>query len=230
MARAVDIFDLHSPHAVHNAPVDSGEATVHRITAALRSRGPALDRDFDQFLPPDLRLASPTYWSRLAIARRASEWIDELGIQSVVDVGSGAGKFCVAAALAGDATYVGVEQRSRLVHAARRLADVFGVANRAAFIHGTFGRTPLPTAEAYYLFNPFGENVFGPEEHLDSDVELSEARYLRDITAAEEFLGGVSRGTYLLTYNGFGGQVPPTFREIRIDRELPNVLHMWQMT
>jgi hypothetical protein len=61
-------------------------------------------------------------------------------------------------------------------------------------------------------------------------VELSGARYLRDIASAEEFLAGVTTGTYLLTYNGFGGQVPPKFREVCVDRELPNVLRMWQMT
>ncbi|CAN5710825.1 hypothetical protein BH09MYX1_BH09MYX1_02260 [soil metagenome] len=220
---------IDSPHAGLDASADSDSGAVDRMKAALRSRGPAFDRDFDQFLAEDLRLASRTFWSRLAIARRAAEWIDELGIKTVVDVGSGAGKFCVAAALAGDATYVGVEQRPRLVRSARQLADLFGVASRVSFIEGTFGITPLPVAEAYYLFNPFGENVFDEEERLDADVELSGTRYLRDVRAAEGFLAAVSTGTYLLTYNGFGGQVPPKFREVRVDRELPSVLRMWQM-
>ena len=39
-----------------------------------------------------------------------------------------------------------------------------------------------------------------------------------------------TRGTYLLTYNGFGGAVPRTYEQVRVDRDLPNVLRMWRQT
>lgn len=203
---------------------------IRRAATVLRDHGWLSDTDFDQFLPRELRVVSSIFWSRLAVARRAAEWITELGVRSVVDVGSGAGKFCVAAALATDASYVGIEQRPRLVQAASDLAARFGVTERARFICGTFGAMPLPSAEAYYFFNPFGENVFRVEERLDSDVELGDSRYLRDIATAERLLDGLPGGTYLITYNGFGGEVPRSFREVRVDRELPSVLRMWRKT
>ena len=49
-------------------------------------------------------------------------------VQSVVDIGSGAGKFCVAAALGSGCRFTGLEQRPRLVAAARTLAAYTGEA------------------------------------------------------------------------------------------------------
>lgn len=199
--------------------------TVHEL------HGPrtwAPDSAFDRFLPDDLRVRSALHWTPQDVAVRAATWVDDLGIGTVVDIGSGVGKFCIAAALSGKATYVGIEQRVRLVNESRRLVERFGLEARVRFIHGTLGSTYLPSAEAYYMYNPFGENLFGAEGQIDGDVELSEDRYQRDVRAAERMLAEVPRGTFLITYNGFGGQVPPTFRRVRVARDLPNVLLVWE--
>jgi hypothetical protein len=98
------------------------------------------------------------------------------------------------------------------------------------FVPGTFGVGQVPVADAYYLYNPFGENLFGPQEQLDADVELSDARYHRDIDAVERMLTEAELGTCLLTYNGFGGEIPSSYTEVRVDREMPNVLRMWRKT
>lgn len=201
---------------------------LRRVAEALRSGKCPPEREFDRFLPLELRPVSTTYWSRLCVALRAAQWIRELGIRSVVDVGSGPGKFCVVAALASEARFLGVEHRERFVRAARELADTFDVWERVHFVRGTFGDMPLPVADAYYFFNPFGENVFGPEDRLDHEVELGDSRYLRDVASAEVLLDDLPEDTYLITYNGFGGQVPDSFREVRVDRELPSVLRMWR--
>jgi len=78
------------------------------------------------------------------------------------------------------------------------------------------------------MYNPFGENLFGLEDRLDDDVELCGARYLRDVAAVERLLRDAPAGTFLLTYNGFGGDLPADYREVRVDRELPSVLRMWR--
>ena len=188
------------------------------------------NRVFDRFLPADLEAVSYQYWTPLVTAIRAAEWLDELNIRRVFDVGSGAGKFCVAAALAGRAHFVGIEQRARLVTAARELARTFDVADRVEFVHGNFDERFAPDADAYYFYNSFGENLFDADNCLDADVELSEDRYLADIAAAERLLRDAPIGTYLLTYNGFGGEVPESYSEVRVDRELPCVLCLWKKT
>lgn len=198
------------------------------LAEALRQGRCPRDSTFDGFLRQELQEVSEQYWTPLRVAVRAARWLDEHHVGSVLDVGSGAGKFCVAAALAGNAHFMGVEQRPRLVSAAQELASLFEIEDRVAFVHGTFGEVPLPRAEAYYLYNPFEENLYGRDSHLDAEIDLGPDRFDRDTTAVEQLLDDAKAGTYLLTYNGFGGRVPSSYRELRVDRDLPSVLCLWR--
>jgi hypothetical protein len=198
--------------------VATPDPATARIAAALRTRALPPDEVFDTYLPEELRGVSVQYWTPLAVAVRVARWVTEFELGTVVDIGSGVGKLCVAAALAGTGRYVGIEQRPRLVTAARGLAAAFGVTDRVEFVEGRLGEVPLPAAEAYYLYNPFGENLYGPSGRLDEDVELSRARFDEDTGAVERLLRDAPIGTCVITYNGFGGHTPATYRELRIER------------
>lgn len=209
-----------------DAPAPAGDATQH-VANALRSGTCPGEYWFDRSLPQDLQVVSGEHWTPLVVALRVAEWLDGLGVRTVVDIGSGAGKFCVAAALACGCDFTGIEQRPRLVVAARQLARTFAVDDRVRFVEGTLGQCSIPEADAYYLFNPFGENLY-PDARVDDAVELSDARYARDIALMEGFLEQVKVGTYVIKYNGFGGRMPPSFRPVRVDHELPNFLRLWR--
>jgi SAM-dependent methyltransferase len=195
----------------------------------LRSPHCALDDDeFDRFLPGPLKDVSHLYWSPLAVAQRAAEWLDEAGIQRVLDVGSGAGKFCVAAAIFGRCRFIGLEQRPFLVDAARGLARLFEVDDRVRFVRGELGVARVPAADAFYLFNPFGHYRFETEPLMETHLLSIQRQRLDDIAAAERLLQGAAVGTWLLTYNGFGGRVPNGYRAIRTDSTFRNALRLWR--
>jgi len=219
----------HELNSEPNVPTEHSPSPAN-IARALRTGECPPNRAFDRYLPAEFRTISYLYWTPLVAALRAAEWLDELDIRRVFDIGSGVGKFCVVAALAGHARFIGIEQRVRLVAVARELARTFGVAERVEFIHGYFDERFVPEADAYYFYNSFGENLFDADDWLDADVELSDRRYLADIAAAERMLRDARIGTYLLTYNGFGGQVPNGYSQVRVDLELPCVLCLWQKT
>jgi predicted RNA methylase len=199
-----------------------------RVADALRTGRCPADRAFDRFLPDSLRIISVQYWTPLLVAKRAAEWFDDLNVRTVVDIGSGAGKFCVAAALAGQCRFTGLEQRPRLVDSARALARLFDVDDRVRFVEGALGSMATPVADAYYLYNPFGEYLFHSRGHLDKNGEPSDARYARDVATVQDVLRRARFGTCVLTYNGFGGQVPAGYRQIRVDDTLPNALRLWR--
>lgn len=210
-------------------PVDDLELRfAPQLAEALRGGRCPSDRAFDRFLPDQLRVVSGQYWTPLVVAKRAAEWLDELNVRTVVDIGSGAGKFCVAAALAGHCHFMGLEQRSRLVASARTLARVFEVDDRVSFIEGAFGDIATPIADAYYLYNPFGEYLFASRHYFDRELELSDKRHARDVAAVEDLLQRARVGTCVLTYNGFGGRVPASYQQIRVDDEMPNALRLWR--
>jgi hypothetical protein len=212
--------------SVQRFTLDTAEAQAFRLALGLRAGHRMPDANFDRFLPADLRAVSRHFWTPLAVAARAAQWLTELQVSSVVDIGSGAGKFCIAAALASQCSFTGLEQRPELACCARGLAYLFNVTRRVQFVTGVFGQIATPTADCYYLFNPFGESLFDPEDRLNEAVDLSHARYVHDIEMVEHLLGALPIGTYVITYNGFGGTIPDDFDEVRIDLDLPCVLRM----
>lgn len=221
---AYDYCDEQPPRATIS------QASAREIADALRSGDCDSDRDFDRFLPSRLRVVSARYWTPLRVAARAATWLDELNIRSLVDVGSGAGKFCVATALMSRCNFLGIEHRRNLVATARKLAEVFGVQARVSFIEETFGDAPLPDAECYYFYNPFLEAMLEPDAWLDDHVEHSECRYDRELLAVEHWLSQAPVGTYALTYNGLGTELPRAYRELRTDQSFPCNLRLYRKT
>lgn len=199
-----------------------------RFAAELRSRFVPSDVAFDALLPAHARVASAAHWTEVRAAIRAAEWIEECGVSTVVDIGSGVGKTCIIAALCGRASFLGMEQRPHLVQIARRLAAEFELSERVRFYEGEVGRSYIPAAQLYYLYNPFGENLAASDRQIDSSIQPSMARFASCTKAVEEHLDHAPFGTLLLTYNGFGGFIPNTYRHLRSDRSLPSTLRLWQ--
>jgi hypothetical protein len=200
------------------------------LVRGMNTAGPLSDFSFDRLLPMRLRAASDRFWTPLDVVRRAALWLEELGVRSVVDIGSGVGKFCVAGALATSCSFTGIEQRSPLATVARNLARALAVDDRVSFIDGRFGEVETPMADCYYLFNPFEENLFSADEALDNQVELSAERFRTDVRHVRSLAVGLPVGAYVLTYNGMGGRLPDYLNEVRVDRELPAVLRLLQKT
>jgi hypothetical protein len=201
-----------------------------RVAESLRAGKCPPDFAFDRFLPHRLRAASHFFWTPLSVAVRGAQWLEECGVRSVVDIGSGPGKFCVAGALASRCRFIGLEHRPECVMAARELARRFGVSDRVCFLEGTLGVRHVPKAQAYYFYNPFAENLFGPSERLDDEVPLCIDRFTRDVALAVDLLRAADVGTYVLTYNGLGGPLPDGYVQVRVTFDLPSVLRLWCKT
>jgi len=234
------IQSVGSAHNVmsHSASVSQSQATpvdpsprkgaAQYLAEAMRTGSCPKDRSFDRFLPEPLRLVSREYWTPLAVAKRAAEWAEELGVRTVVDIGSGAGKFCVAGALFSKCRFTGLEQYSSLVTSARALVDLFNLDDRVSFVAGALGTVPAPIGDAYYFFNPFGEYRLGADHPSEAGAEFTDTRYADDVAAAEDLLRNVPVGTWILTYNGFGGRLPAGYELVRVDWELRGVLRLWR--
>ena len=212
------------------APVDSSsrKCAAQYLAEIMRTGSCPKDRLFDRFMPEPLRLVSPEYWTPLAVARRSAEWLEDFGIRTVVDIGSGAGKFCVAGALFGKCRFIGLEKYSSLVTSARALADLFDLTDRVSFLAGALGSATTPVGDAYYFFNPFGEYWLGADYPLEAGAEFTDTRHADDVAAAEDLLRRAPVGTWILTYNGFGGRVPAGYELVRVDWELRGVLRLWR--
>lgn len=181
------------------------------MALALRRGDHVPDAEIDAHLSPHLRAVASRWFTPTAVAARAARVLEDRGARTVLDVGSGAGKLCCVAALASDLELTGIEQRAPLVLEALHLAQRLGVAERVRFVRGTIHEVDLTAYDALYVFNSFAENLFPAAERLDASVELSAARMARDLEVLERALDELPLGGSLMTYHGFGGQVPDTF-------------------
>ncbi len=209
------------------AAVSPVQRAARLVAASMRVGGSPANATFDRFLSEELRSVSEQYWTPLPVVRRAAAWLAAARVRTVVDIGSGAGKFCVATALLAPCRFIGLEQRASLVTSARELAALFGVDDRVTFVNGAFGLAPTPVGDCYYLFNPFGDYAFESPRYADA-VESSEETYKRDVYAVVRFLSRAPFGTFVLTYNGFGGQLPPSYEQVRVDLSFPRALRLWR--
>lgn len=200
------------------------------IATALRAGRNVPDRFFDRFLPQDLAALSSDQWTPLEVVSGVMGWLRELGVQRVVDIGSGPGKFCVAAALISGCELIGLEQSPRFVAVALSLAKLFGVQRRASFVHRTLGDGDLPPADAYYLYNPFAQHLFAPGDDFCRGATPDYERYRRDVALAQDTFRRAPVGQIVVTYNGFGGLMPASYEVCRLSRELPCVLRLWRKT
>ena len=210
------------------SPPASTRDDARAFAAAFRGRRVPLDAAFDRFLPAELREVSAQYWTSLRAVRQAARWLREVDARLVVDVGSGAGKFCVAAALVTPCRFIGIELRNALVVAARELADTFEVSERVSFVTGGLAATAAPDADAYYLFNPFGEYAFYSRRFTDPAVAFTPEGRARDLDAATARLAGLRPGTFVITLNGIGGPMPASYEQIDMARHLPGTLRLWK--
>jgi hypothetical protein len=125
------------------------------------------------------------------------------------------------------ASFIGLEQRVHLVRAACDAAFRVGVCGRATFVCGTLDAVRWSAFDAFYLYNPFAENLFPPRSRLDDTQVLSPGRFLRDVAATERALARVRVGSRVVTYHGFGGSMPSTFRLVHRERAGSDWLELW---
>ncbi|WP_245942362.1 class I SAM-dependent methyltransferase [Algoriphagus chordae] len=130
------------------------------------------DDDFDALYPIKMKKLSGTHWTPVDVAKKGMAFLNEKGQCSVLDVGSGAGKFCLIAAAISDSTVTGVEQRESLVQLSRKLAGKCKLQN-LNFIHGDFVKLDFRDYDSFYFFNSLEENINLTDKlNKDSSVNL----------------------------------------------------------
>jgi SAM-dependent methyltransferase len=172
------------------------------------------DPAFDALYPAAVRLLSRRLWTPVGVARRAAVLLRGVGARRVLDVGSGVGKFVLAAASAApEIAFVGVEHQEHFVEEARGLASRLGLAN-VRFDLGDATAIPWDPFDAVYLFNPFAENLY------TKPLERRSAR-------VERALEGLAIGAAVLTYHGAGVPIPGTFGLASSEPSGSDWLHLW---
>ena len=203
------------------------EETMPRIAAATLIAGrPVSDVQFDQVYASELRFVSHQHWTPVAVATRAARLLSGAGASDIVDVGSGVGKFCIVGALTTPARFTGIEQRGKLVLAARTAAQRFG-AERVRFVRANVLELKLDEFDGFYLYNPFFEQVLTPVLPIDHGIEHCPALYREYVYSTARKLARARAGTAVVTYHGFGGLMPSGYRCVHDEVARGGRLELW---
>ncbi|HMJ06364.1 MAG TPA: class I SAM-dependent methyltransferase [Chthoniobacterales bacterium] len=166
------------------------------------------DEKFDRIYPSEIRKLSSLFWTPVAVAAEAAQLLVTAPGTRVLDVGCGPGKFCLIAASLTEGHFTGVEQRPELITAARAAAAQLHLPE-IEFLHANVTDTAFAEHEAFYLFNPFEENMHGHK--IDSAIPLSPALYKKYTQHVAAQLGLRPIGTRVVTYAGYAADIPSCY-------------------
>ena len=167
------------------------------------------DKEFDRFLLSEARAFSKIYWTPIAVARRAAELLVTGPETRVLDVGSGAGKFCLIGALTTKAHFTGIEQNQKLVTMAKALGQRCALAN-VSFICDDALAIDWRQWDAYYMFNPFVAEFAASTKSIHANTIAGE-RHVDMVNTAMGQLEQAPAGTKAVIYWGIGDRLPPNW-------------------
>lgn len=179
------------------------------IIKRLSSGFAVADPEFDAMYTPQMQTVSEFYFTPVAVAQMAARYLVDKPGDRVLDIGSGAGKFCMVGAACTQGHFTGVEQRELLYLRSRQLSDQYGLSN-TTFLHSNITETDFSAFDAFFLFNPFYEHI-DQIDPIDHSVELNRRLYDHYCLFVKKQLEQAPVGTRLATYFSYGDEVPLSF-------------------
>lgn len=182
------------------------------------------DDDFNDIYPAHIKSLARKHWTPVAVARAASEFLVEKRGTNVLDIGSGAGKFCMVGAANTKGYFTGIEQRAELVKLSTKLSRSYSLSN-VNFIHANITSIRFRDYDAFYLYNSFHENL-DIRNRIDDTIRLGPELYDAYSIHTVDQLSSLPPGTRLATYWTPASVVPNSFR--LVDTLYHGNLNLWE--
>jgi SAM-dependent methyltransferase len=182
------------------------------------------DEKFNQLYPIPVQMLARRHWTPLTVARKAADFLAAQNNVKILDIGSGAGKFCLAAAWnKPNAFFFGIEQRKNMLIHAEAAREVLGLQN-VSFLHGNFTQLELCNYDHFYFYNSFYENLAGTDK-IDDQIDYSGELYNYYNRYLFKQLDKTRAGTRLVTFHSLEDEVPPSFHVA--DTDMNGLLKCW---
>jgi len=168
------------------------------------------DGDIDRLYPIHIRKLAHRHWTPVDVTQSATKFLAKHYGARILDIGSGVGKFCLAAAkFQPDCFYYGVEQRRHLIDCAENVKQQLNLHN-VSFIHANIKDISFNDYDHLYFFNAFYEHLDNAVR-IDQDLRLSIELYHEYTNYLFHQLSDMRSETRLVTYYGRSEQIPSSF-------------------
>ncbi|MDE3252964.1 MAG: class I SAM-dependent methyltransferase [Bacteroidota bacterium] len=171
------------------------------------------DLQFHQLFPDTINDQASMHWTPLHIARKAAAFLAADKNATILDIGSGTGKFCLAAGYyQPDNRWVGIEQRADMVHYAEIARQHCRLPN-VSFLHANLTETDLSRYDHFYFFNAFYENI-SEGFRIDDNLDYSQELYYRYNRYLYRALEKKPPGTRLATFHSTEAEIPADYHVV----------------
>lgn len=182
------------------------------------------DSEFDTLYPERIRQLSGKHWTPMEIAKKSARFLAWDPGSKVLDIGSGAGKFClIGASHFPSAIFYGIEQRKDLYQVAISAKEATGIKN-VNFLHGNITQFDPSRFDHFYFYNAFYENL-ASDGHIDQLLPYSTELYHYYSRYLYKILESKKSGTRLVTFHSLEDEVPPCYQ--LVDATIDLNLKMW---
>lgn len=182
------------------------------------------DEQFHLIYPDSIKSLATRHWTPLHITWRVAQYLTPSANARVLDIGSGVGKFCLAAAHAVPAAiFSGIEQRENLIEHAEKARTILGLKN-VHFIHGNFTQLDFEQYDHFYFYNSFYENLAATDK-IDDSIAYSTELYNYYNRYLYRKLDKMPAGTRLVTFHSLGEEIPPSYH--LVEAQVADLLKCW---
>jgi hypothetical protein len=190
----------------------------------IKSNKKIKDKVFDAIYSNELKAVAEIHFTPIEVAKKAAHFLVEKRGDRILDIGSGAGKFCMIGSVFTDGFFTGVEQRGHLHECAKSISKQYDLTN-IHFINANIIDISFTDFDGFYLFNPFYENL-NESGKMDDLVELKRDLYEKYSNYVKMQLDLKPIGTKLVTYFSYLTEIPDSYRMQFSDFE--GKLKMWK--
>lgn len=170
------------------------------------------DARFNELYPAHIQTLARRHWTPVSVAGMAGHYLAAEGNVKVLDIGSGVGKFCLAASyFTPHASYYGIEQRKNLVDLAESAKTELN-AQQVTFRVGNFTQINFREFDHFYFYNSFYENL-AETDKIDESIVYSGELYNYYTRYMFKQLSDCRTGTKLATYHSIEDEIPKAFIE-----------------
>ena len=182
------------------------------------------DEQFNEVYPLSIQALARRHWTPLAVARKAANFLAAEPGARILDIGSGVGKFCLAAAYyKPNAYYYGIEQRKTLINHAEAARELFHFEN-VFFTHGNFTQLDFKNFDHFYFYNAFYENLTGTDK-IDDSIDYSGELYNYYNHYLYKRLDQKPAGTRIATFHSLEDELPQSYHVV--GSEFDDLLKFW---
>ncbi len=182
------------------------------------------DAQFNLLYPSSIQLLAQHHWTPITVAKKAANFLAAERNVKILDIGSGVGKFCLAAAhYKPYAYYYGIEQRKELFNLAESTKKTLKQ-EQVFFMNGNFTQIDFKKYDHFYFYNAFYENIAGIDK-IDDSIDYSLELYNYYNRYLYKQLQLKPPGTRFASFHSLEDEMPPDYQIVGV--EMDSLLKFW---